>query len=161
VTSGSNGYAAHSGYDLATGRGSPPADQVLAGLLNVTTGTAAYGVGNPYGSRAVLAGGAHAAAISIHGGETLTGALAPAPALPAADAVWTGPIEAPRPESQAVDLDALALERLRHAIQGAGQQPDGSATTADVGDDVWPAETASPEPLGGWWEEWLPPPEAF
>ncbi len=39
VTSGSNGYSAASGYDLATGLGSPKAAQVVAGLLADATGT--------------------------------------------------------------------------------------------------------------------------
>ncbi len=33
ITSGGNGYSAAPGYDLATGRGSPRADLVIAGLV--------------------------------------------------------------------------------------------------------------------------------
>jgi subtilase family serine protease len=164
VTSGSNGYAAHSGYDLATGRGSPLADRVLASLLNATSGNAAQGVGHPSGLPQVRSGGPHAAAIALHVEETLTGSLAPAPVRQTADAVWTRPTEAPRSESQAVNLDALVLECLGHAIQtdARGQLGGGGATTTtDVGDDVWPAETASPEAPGWGWEEGFPPPEAF
>ena len=37
ITSGSNGYAAHSGYDLVTGRGSPIASAVVSGLVGNST----------------------------------------------------------------------------------------------------------------------------
>ena len=38
ITSGSNGYSAHAGYNLVTGRGSPVANLVIAGLVgNVST----------------------------------------------------------------------------------------------------------------------------
>ncbi len=36
ITSGNNGYAAHAGYDLVTGRGSPVANLVIAGLVGAT-----------------------------------------------------------------------------------------------------------------------------
>jgi hypothetical protein len=37
VTTGSNGYPAHAGYDLVTGRGTPVADRVVAGLISPPT----------------------------------------------------------------------------------------------------------------------------
>jgi subtilase family serine protease len=40
VTTGSNGFAAGVGYDLATGRGSPYADRVVAGLVNPASAAA-------------------------------------------------------------------------------------------------------------------------
>jgi hypothetical protein len=40
VTSGSNGFAAGPGYDLASGRGSPFADRIIADLINATDPTA-------------------------------------------------------------------------------------------------------------------------
>ena len=36
VTSGSNGYVAHRGYDLVTGLGTPKANMIVAGLVNTT-----------------------------------------------------------------------------------------------------------------------------
>jgi subtilase family serine protease len=41
ITSGSNGYKATAGYDLVTGRGSPIANLVIAGLVNSTASGAA------------------------------------------------------------------------------------------------------------------------
>ncbi|MHB1557928.1 MAG: S53 family peptidase [Isosphaeraceae bacterium] len=46
VTSGSNGYSASTGYDLATGLGSPKAGQVVAGLLADATGTSSSSSGS-------------------------------------------------------------------------------------------------------------------
>jgi hypothetical protein len=40
ITTGSNGYAAGSGYDLATGRGTPLANLVINSLVNFTSSTA-------------------------------------------------------------------------------------------------------------------------
>jgi subtilase family serine protease len=51
VTRGSNGYSAHSGYDLATGRGSPYASRIARDLLNVVNpAQAAAAVGSAVGS---------------------------------------------------------------------------------------------------------------
>ena len=41
VASGSNGYAARPGYDLATGRGTPVANKVIAGLVSYRAPAAA------------------------------------------------------------------------------------------------------------------------
>jgi hypothetical protein len=38
ITSGSNGYSAHAGYDLATGRGSPYADRIVHALVALSSG---------------------------------------------------------------------------------------------------------------------------
>jgi hypothetical protein len=52
VTSGSNGFSAHGGYDLATGRGSPVADRLIADLIRATslTVTASATVGSVGGA---------------------------------------------------------------------------------------------------------------
>jgi subtilase family serine protease len=46
VTAGNNGFQASSGYDLVTGRGSPKADLIVAGLMN-------YGAVSPAASKTV------------------------------------------------------------------------------------------------------------
>ena len=43
ITTGSNGYAAKSGYDLATGRGSPVAQNVISYLVSYGTGSSGTG----------------------------------------------------------------------------------------------------------------------
>jgi hypothetical protein len=44
ITSGSNGYSAQAGYDLATGLGSPHADQLIADLINGGKASATFAV---------------------------------------------------------------------------------------------------------------------
>lgn len=57
VTSGSNGYLASTGYDLATGLGSPKAGQLVAGLLADATGTSTTSSGSSSTSSSSGSGG--------------------------------------------------------------------------------------------------------
>jgi subtilase family serine protease len=61
ITSGSNGYRAHTGYDLVTGRGTPKANLVVSGLIGtVTTSATAHSLSTPSGGSTTTSSGSKA-----------------------------------------------------------------------------------------------------
>ena len=72
ITTGSNGYAAKSGYDLATGRGSPVAQNVISYLVSYGTGSSGTGTTTTTGSGTTTSTGS-GTTTTTGGGTTTTG----------------------------------------------------------------------------------------
>jgi subtilase family serine protease len=82
VTSGSNGFSATSGYDLATGWGSPNGSGLLNALLGSTTTTPSFTLSASPGSVSILQGGTGSSTIT----STASGGFSSAVALTASGA---------------------------------------------------------------------------
>jgi subtilase family serine protease len=156
ATSGSNGYSAHSGYDLVTGRGSPVANLVIQSLANVgsgtspavtttttttTTTTSSGSTGGKHGSRNDQVGGDGSPVAAPVVTPT------PAPVVQASSAV------SPLGQAPYLGLFASSTQGL-YSLLAPGDTPDaryGSPATASInsllGGSRTPAEIHS-SPLG-------------
>ncbi len=149
VTSGSTGYAAKAGYDLTTGRGSPYADRVIAGLVNTavtatptgttsgtrtTTTKATTSAARPHGEGQPVAAPASVLAVSAI-------PLSP-PATTAALPVLGGVVTVGQNRPAAAALPGLPALIPDTRIESGGDQR--AAMSFNAQDDDAPAPSAAP-----------------
>jgi subtilase family serine protease len=140
VTAGDNGFAAHAGYDLVTGRGTPFADRIISALLGAasssttTAATTRTGTTGTSGAAAKSAARMDAPTAQAVGGENASAARTDDDRFRPTDGA------APRSErADAVLTEALrGLREMRwFAARAAGDAGAGGAAFAPADDSLF------------------------